>query len=387
MSKVVIASNSVLYMNRKFICQSGIVFSRCLGRAKKDSNEEITLETLFSGFSCTKLLTTICVLQLTERGLINLDDEVGSILPELKSPDIISEGPEGSFQLKPATNKITLRHLITHTSGLSYDAMHPLLVAWRKSRGEEPLVMSGRVREAFSLPLLFEPGTSWVYGAGLDWAGILIERMSGKALSIYMDENIFKPLGLRRSTFHLQQRPDIEKDAAQMWLRNDTGELVPIPSPYPVDAQDDSGGMGLITFTSDFASVLRDLLRDTPLLLKVETVETMFIPQFQHGSPMYDGLLKQKSMHDQLTGDSSGCPQVAFGLGGLVTQGTVPNLPAKTLTWNGMPNIGWSINREQRIGATFVTQLLPPGDSKSVGILGEFWRELWARHADFEAPS
>lgn len=79
-----------------------------------------------------------------------------------------------------------------------------------------------------------------------------------------------------------------------MWLRNHIGELVPISSPYPVDAQDDSGGMGLITSSSDFASVLRDLLRDTPLLLKVETVETMFIPQFQHGSPMYDGLLKQK---------------------------------------------------------------------------------------------
>ncbi|KAH0432212.1 hypothetical protein CcaCcLH18_06567 [Colletotrichum camelliae] len=342
---------------------------------------------MFSGFSCTKLLTTICALQLTEKGLINLDDEVGSILPELNSPDIISQGSGGAFQLKPAENKITLRHLITHTSGLSYDAMHPLLVAWRKSRGEEPLVMSGRVRDAFSLPLLFEPGSSWVYGAGLDWAGILIERMSGKALGVYMEEHIFKPLGLRRSTFNLRQRPDIEKDASQMWLRNDTGKLVPIPSPYPVDAQDNSGGMGLITSTSDFASVLRDLLRDSPLLLKAETVETIFTPQFQHGSPMYDGLIKQKSLHEQLTGDSSGRPQVAFGLGGLVTQGTVPNLPAKTLTWNGMPNIGWFINREQHIGAMVVTQLLPPSDPKSVGVLGEFWRELWARHADFEAPS
>lgn len=251
------------------------------------------MDTPFFGFSCTKLLTTICAMQLVEKGLIGLDDEVGSILPELKSLNIIREDPRESFVLTSAKNKITLCHLLTHTSGLSYDAMHPVLVAWRKSRGEGPLVMSGKVLEAFSIPLLFEPGTSWVYGAGLEWAGVLIERMSGKSLSAYMEDHIFKPLGLGRSTFKLSQRRDMEEHAAQMWLRSEGGQLVPIPSPYPVDAPDDCGGLGLITSTSDFVSVLKDLLRESPVLLKAETVEAMFTPQFQHGSPMYDSLIKQ----------------------------------------------------------------------------------------------
>jgi len=81
-----------------------------------------------------------------------------------------------------------------------------------------------------------------------------------------------------------------------------------------------------------------------------------------------------------LTGDDTGQPEVAFGLGGLVIQKRVPNLPAGSLTWNGMPNIGWFVNRERNLGAIYVSQVLPPGDEKSVRLLGEFWREVWAQH-------
>ncbi|KAL6404561.1 beta-lactamase [Ilyonectria robusta] len=352
-------------------------YSTAKGRVKKEGNEQITLDSNFWGFSCTKLLTTICVLQCVERSLIGLDDDVGSVLPELAHPNIISATSEGSFELTPAKGNITVRQLLTHTSGLSYDAMHPLLVAWRKSRGEPPLVMSGKVDEAFSLPLLFEPGSGWVYGAGLDWAGVLVERINGSTkLADYTEEYVFKPLGLERSTFHLSTRPDISASLAQMWNRTETGELIPIPSPYPVDARDDSGGMGLITSTADFIRLLRDLLQDTPVLLKPETVSEMFTAQFEQGSPQYGGLLEQ-----ELTGDDTGRPGIAFGLGGLVVQNEVPNLPAKTLTWNGMPNIGWFVSRERGLGAVYVSQVLPAGDPKSVDLLGEFWREIWAQHA------
>ncbi|KAK7425518.1 hypothetical protein QQZ08_007959 [Neonectria magnoliae] len=357
-------------------------YSTAKGRVKKEGNDQITLDSAFWGFSCTKLFTTISVLQSVERGLIGLDDEVGSVLPELANPKIIKADAEGSFELAPAKNNITVRHLLTHTSGLSYDAMHPVLVAWRKSRGEPPLVMSGKIEEGFLLPLLFEPGSSWVYGASLDWAGVLVERLNGNTkLGDYMEKHIFKPLGLERSTFHLSTRPDIDANLAQMWSRTEAGELIPIPSPYPADARDDSGGMGLITSTADFIRVLQDLLKDTPVLLKPETVSKMFTAQFEPGSPQYAGLIAQESMHKQLTGDNTGRPGVAFGLGGLVVQNEVPNLPAKTLTWNGMPNIGWFVNRERGLGSIYTSQILPAGDPKSVSLLGEFWKEIWAQHA------
>lgn len=229
-----------------------------------------------------------------ESGLIGLDDPVDSILPELQSPDIITPEPNGTFKLIPAKSTITLRHLITHTSGLAYDAMHPVLVAWRDSRGERPQVMSGKLPEAYSLPLLFEPGTSWVYGAGLDWAGMLVERLNNTKLATYMQRKLFKPLGLDSSTFRPATRPDILANLAQMWCRSDTGELTAISSPYPLHARNDSGGMGLVTSTSDFVAILQDLLKEKPVLLRAATVAEMFTPQFERQTPQYKGLLQQE---------------------------------------------------------------------------------------------
>ena len=156
------------------------------------------------------------------------------------------------------------------------------------------MVMSGKAPEAYSVPLLFEPGSSWVYGAGLDWAGMLVERLNNTKLAAYMQRKLFKPLGLERSTFRPATRPDILADLAQLWRRSDTGELIPIDSPYPLYARNDSGGMGLITSTSDYVAILRDLLKEKPVLLKKESVEEMFTPQFETGTSQSKGLIQQE---------------------------------------------------------------------------------------------
>lgn len=272
----------------------GIFYFRAKGQLKQEEGQKINLDSTFWGFSCAKLLTTIAILQCVELGLIGLDDPVDGILHELREPEIITPEPDGEFKLTPAKNKITLRHLVTHTSGLSYDAMHPVLVAWRASRGEKPQVMSGKIPEAYALPLLFEPGTGWVYGAGLDWASLLVERLNHTRLAAYMQRRLFNPLGLDSSTFRPVTRPDVVANLAQMWSRSDTGELSPIPSPYPLQARNDSGGMGLITSTSDFVAILQDLMKDKPVLLKRESVAQMFSPQFESGTPQYKGLMEQE---------------------------------------------------------------------------------------------
>lgn len=86
-------------------------------------------------------------------------------------------------------------------------------------------------------------------------------------------------------------------------------------------------------------------------------------------------------MHKHLTGDRTGQPEVAFGLGGLIVKNDVPNLRAGSLTWNGMPNIGWFVNRDRGLGAIYISQVLPAADSKSVELLGEFWREVWTQQS------
>lgn len=273
---------------------AGIISSKGLGKRTRESEEVVSIDDTFFAFSCTKLLTTISALQCVERGLIGLDDEVQGVLPELAGPMIISEEPGLPFKLTPAKTQITLRHLLTHTSGISYDLMHPILMAWRKSRNEPGLTMSGKLVESFSLPLLFEPGSRWVYGGSLDWAGLLVGRLNGNiTLSEYMEEHIFKPLGMTSTAFRLTDRSDIKDRLIQMVMRTPDGSLTPMSSPFPADARDDIGGSGMITSTSDFVKVLIDLLRDSPVLLKTETIAKMFTPQFDMEDPRYEGLVAQ----------------------------------------------------------------------------------------------
>src|SRR5690606_27398195 len=122
--------------------------------------------------SCTKLIGTIAALQCVERGQITLDEPVGRVLHELANPEVINKAPDGAydpaFTTTPATKKITLRHLLTHSAGHGYDAFNPTLLAWRQWRGERPNSMSGTVIGGHSAPLLSEPGEGWVYSGGID---------------------------------------------------------------------------------------------------------------------------------------------------------------------------------------------------------------------------
>ncbi|KAM5350207.1 hypothetical protein ACJ41O_006712 [Fusarium nematophilum] len=340
----------------------GTFHSFAAGPKDSIAGTEVDLDTGFWVFSVTKLYTAISTLQCIEKGLIGLDDPVGQILPELAKPQIILSSPE------------------SNPPGLSYDAMNPDLLAWRKSRGETPLTMTGSLIDAYSLPLLFEPGSGWSYGCSLDWAGVLVERLNGGIkLGEYFKKHILDHLGLKNTTFHPLDRPDGGAYLAKMHTRNAEGRLIQIDSPYPTRPHSEKGGMGLVTTPNDLIEVLRDILKDNPLLLKEESISLLFTPQVASGDSRFADLVKQNALYSQLTGDGTETPNVAFGLGAMIIgDGGVPVLPAKSLTWNGMPNIGWFINREKDVGAIYLTQMLPPGETQSVSLLQVYWKSVVA---------
>lgn len=267
------------------------IYSKGAGRVKFDSNNVPDEDTTYWAFSWTKLLTTVAALQVVERGQISLDEEVETLLPELKNPDILSEGADGNLVLTPATKKITLRHLLTHQSGIVYDGRTPLLMKWRKSRGEGSLSFCGDVIKAFSTPLVFEPGESWAYGGGLDWAGVIIERLNSTTLGEYMQKNIFDPLGMRHTTFHPDSRPEIKTKLMDTAMKTPDGKLVPAAPWYPADAVTDAGGIGIVTSVGDHIRVLADLLKDSPTILKRSSVDAMFTPQFSKTGSQALGLM------------------------------------------------------------------------------------------------
>lgn len=151
-------------------------------------------------------------------------------------------------------------------------------------------MMCGDVIKAYSTPLLFEPGQSWAYGGGLDWVGILIERLNKQTLGSYMAENIFGPLGMASTTFHPRDKPELMVKVMDTILRTPEGVLVPIPPMYSDDAETDAGGIGLFSSLTDFTKIIEDLLRDEPKLLKPSTRDQMFIPQFSPSGPQAEGM-------------------------------------------------------------------------------------------------
>ncbi|KAH8809326.1 putative penicillin-binding protein [Xylogone sp. PMI_703] len=330
--------------------------------------------------SCTKLVTAIAALQCVERGQISLDEPIDHILPELANPEIILAVPEsgGSLKTSPATMKITLRNLLSHNSGIAYDMFNPQLVAWRAARGEAPLGLSGRVVDAYNVPLLFEPGEGWAYGGGIDWAGEIVARLNKITLEEYFQKHILGPLGMKSTTFRLEKHPEIKQRLMSMTGRTDDGGLKEITRSWPDFAPEDCGGGGLYSSVPDYLRLIGDLIKDKPILLQLDTIKReLFTPQFDRGSASLKGLIEAADTVSAMTGVKGVNEHVNWTLGGLYIQEDIGSLKRGTLAWGGLPNLSWFIDPEYRIAALCAGQLMPPGDEKSIRIAQRFLEEVW----------
>ncbi|KAF2106996.1 beta-lactamase family protein [Lophiotrema nucula] len=335
--------------------------------------------------SCTKLITSIAALQTVERDLIRLDDPLDEHLPELTTQPIIVGGVDATFEWKQATKSITLRHLLSHSSGAVYDFMDSALTAWRQSREETPTVsQSGIVAKDYAMPRTFEAGEGWMYGTSLDWAGLLVARLNSMSLEQYVEENISIPLGMTSFTWHLSRKPHVEGNLVRMSVRGEDGKLsagTHPPFPEPVE---EGGGAGLYANVHDYTRVLADLLKDSPILLKKTSVDMLFAPQFEEGGAGLSALYANSEMtYKPMVGQSIDGIVINHGLGGLLVQEDIQRetyfKPKGTLTWSGLPNLLWSINRERGLALMFAVQVIPWNDKEVQSLSAQFETAVW-RH-------
>lgn len=329
---------------------------------------------LFSA-SCTKLLTSISVMKLVEEGRLSLDDPVDGLLPELAKLQIIAKA-EPVREYQSPKNKITYRQLLMHTSGLGYDFMHPSLAAWRKeypSGGES-------VPERFNFPLLFEPGTAWMYSCGYDWAGLAVERAAGMTLSEFMSRNIFEPVGVSKDgiTFFPEKVPGAQ--LATMTERTEDGSFVACANPFQdLSGKDCYGGQGAYIQGGEYMKILRSLLADDERLLKRATVAEMLRPQLD--------AVQKKSLNDLvfavpiLQGTMSRDMEegkVNHSLCGVADVEGQPGWRGKgTVLWGGSPNLKWFLDRERDLCGFFGAQLMPSGDATYVALNLEFEKAMY----------
>lgn len=271
---------------------------------------------------------------------------------------------------------------MTHSSGVTYEFAHPKLMAWRQWNSRELRSKGLRrthedrteVSRAYRVPLIFDPERGWAYGYGIDHAGLMVERATGKHLEDYMREHIWELLGMRDTTFRPMKHPHLRDRMAGMTERDGDGALKPqadTAAAGPVGGVRDSAGGGLASTANDYIKVLVSLLRNDGKLLKPETRDLMFRPHLKDAK--YLRAIHASPAAYALAGNVEVGTRIDFGLGGLLNQEPLRSgRGAGALQWSGLPNLFWWINPRDGICGCYFSQLMPTGDPQSVEMYEKF---------------
>jgi CubicO group peptidase (beta-lactamase class C family) len=360
------------------------LFTYAHGVTSADSTKPLTEDSVFWVASCTKIVATIAVLQVVEQGKLCLDDaeQLETILPELKNLPIASLDENGDLKLTKKKNKITLRMLLSHTSGLGYSFFSPIIRKWAELFGIDEF--DCRTESEIQFPLLFEPGTDWQYGIGIDWAGTALQRVTGENLGDYIQEHILKPLDVQESSFtpdeslraKLVEISQRDPKTSELSTREHYYKKV-ISASYG-DLFYHSGGAGLFSKPHEYVKILAMILNNgtSPTtgarILSSDTISSMFqnqIPQWpdfgRQGIPAADPILTNAIPDIYPQGDN--VPQ-GWGLSWFLTpKPGATGRGANTGFWCGIANTFYWCDQENGIAGMVAGQILPFADPKVMG--------------------
>jgi CubicO group peptidase (beta-lactamase class C family) len=353
-----------------------VIYSAAFGRRWLPDGPSMTTDTIFWIASMTKAITSTAAMLLVEQRRLTLDGPIATALPELAEPRVLeSFSADGEPKLRPASRSITLRHLLTHTSGFGYDIWNDDLARYRDRMGI-PEFISCR-NAALNMPLVSDPGDRWEYGIGIDWAGKAIERISGKLLQTYCDENLFGLLGMKDTGFKLTA--ERRQRLARVHARQDNGSLEQMAFELPQEPEFQTGGGGLYGTAEDYIRFQRMFLRegrsDNARVLRPETVRLM---GQNHIGRVRVTMLKRSMPYSN---DAEFFPgtEKKWGLAFMLnTEPVAGGRSAHSLAWAGLANTYYWIDPARNVAGLILTQILPFFDSKAVDLFYQFERATYA---------
>ena len=338
-----------------------------LGAADREARLPLRRDTLFRAFSNSKLITSIAVLQLVEAGRLALDEPIGTWLPGLAHLKVLRPGATSLVDTEPARRPITVRHLLSHSSGLSYGLLDPGTLLFRAYAVRKVLgdgrTLSELAETLASLPLAFHPGEGWEYSIATDLLGHLIETVTGHRLGEVFKRQIFEPAGMRDTGFIIPE-PDQHRLAA-LYIGDpmDPGKPglrrlddVPYPGAYTRPMPRQSGGGGLISSLDDQRALMSALVPGPDALLSPRMLELM------HTNALPEG----RWVRFPATGEAQGR---GHGLAGALTVHPGPLDPPGSegaLQWGGMAGTHWWRSPRQDLSVVLMTQ-------RYMG----FWNPYW----------
>jgi methyl acetate hydrolase len=354
----------------------GPAYSGAFGKRALPDGAAMTADSVFWIASMTKAITSAAAMQLVERGKLTLDAPIAEVLPELAAAQVL-EGFDavGAPRLRPAKRPITLRHLLTHTAGFTYDIWNPDIARWVEKTGA-PSIFTCR-NAALNLPLAFDPGERWEYGINIDWAGKAIERVSGQKLGTYFEEHLFDPIGMADTGFELT--PQRRARQVAMHQRGDDGGLAPIEFGLPPEPEFEMGGGALYGTAADYLAFARLFLDEGRAnghqILRPQTVRLMSenamgplnvralpaAPPYSNVAEFFPGMVKK------------------WSTGFMISTEAVPGGRREgSLAWAGLGNTYFWIDQKAGVAGVILMQLFPFADAKALSLFDGFEKAVYA---------
>jgi len=360
-----------------------VVYQQSVGHADLETAKPFANDTIVRAYSMTKPITTMAAMMLYEEGCFQLDDPVALYLPEFLQTRVWAGGNASLEETTPQETPMTVRHLMTHTSGLTYGFMQANVVdaAYRQAGVEQPSDVKDLeewVQRAAALPLICQPGSQWNYSISTDVLGRLVEVWSGLSLEDFFQQRIFNPLQMLDTGFHVTAENQARFAAlysplsgADMSHVAKSGDALAVVKPPGIKLQEGSakssyfepaslfsGGGGLVSSMADYARFCQMLLNkgelDGKRLLGRKTVEYMRTNQLPNNGDMAD-------MGQPVWSETS-YDGIGFGLGFAVVLDPVK---AHIITsvgehhWGGAASTFFWIDPVEDLYVIFLTQLIP----------------------------
>jgi methyl acetate hydrolase len=345
-------------------------------RALGDS-ADMTLDTVVWIASMTKAITGAAAMQLVEQGKLELDSPASRWVPALGKVEVLDGfDAQGQPKLRPPKRPITLRHLLTHTAGFAYEIWSEAIQRHQQAKGIPGITTCENA--ALGTPLLFDPGERWEYGINIDWAGKMVEAVSGQKLGEYLEDHLFEPLGMDSTAFKIT--PEMRRHLAKIHQRGDDGKLQPLDLELPQEPEFEMGGGGLYGTAGDYLKFVRMILNrgesdDGEQVLKPATVDLMSknamgenrvgllktaIPPLSHDAEFFPGMSK------------------SWGLSFMINNETAPTgRPPGSLAWAGLANTYYWIDPKNGVGGVYLSQILPFADHKSLPLFFDFEKAVY----------
>jgi methyl acetate hydrolase len=338
--------------------KNGVLYNEAFGQSSTLSKRAMTKDTIFNMASMTKPVTSVAIMMLVDEGKVKLDDEVAKYLPKWKDPVVISKFNEAdaSYETRPAKRPITIHHLLTHTSGIGYGFASPMLTK----------IIEKTKKTELDLPLLFDPGESWAYGASTRVLGHVVEAISGQKIDAFLESRILGPLGMTDTSYLVPTTKYSRVVAVN--ARGDDGKFVerPMPATLPAQVQGDGGLYGT---ASDYGLFLRMLLNRGTLngkrILSEASAKTML--EAHTGNVV---VKEQQSANLSLSKNFPvGAGKDKWGLGFQLAAEKLPNRRTSgSGTWAGIFNTHFFVDPSREIGVVVMMQTLPFYDEASMKV-------------------